>query len=60
MGIFGSIFGAVGSGIASGIASKKQRKQQQKQFEQGLQFQHQENQAARDWNQKMAEQGSGS
>lgn len=58
MGILGSIFGAVGSGIASGIAAKKQRQQQQKQFEQGLQFQREENQVARDWNQKMAEQAN--
>lgn len=58
MGILGSIFGGVASGIASGITAKKQREQQQKQFERGLKFQREENQAARDWNEKMANQAN--
>lgn len=58
MGILGSIFGGVASGITSGITAKKQREQQQKQFEQGLKFQREENQAARDWNEKIANQAN--
>lgn len=58
MGILGSIFGGVASGIASGITAKKQRQQQQKQFEQGLKFQREENETARNWNEKMAAQAN--
>lgn len=57
MGLFSLLGGAVGAG-SSIFSSFQQRKQQQKQFEQGLQFQREENQLNRDWNSMQAEKAN--